>query len=234
MGHIKVQKGVDKVKMKSKFLTAVAALVFALLSTSVARADLLSIGLATGTATPITTQVFQSPTAVSILSVPFGVFSVSATATGTPPLPQPDLDSNTINVSSAGAGTLWVYVTEQNITSPVGLNNFLSTFTSNALNGLFTSVKESTYVDSGNGLYALTTPLGSATFTGLATASSINPTGLLANPYSATEVFKIVAGGAGDSNDTIDLANTVPEPTTLSILGIGLLGLLGLRKKENA
>jgi len=51
-----------------------------------------------------------------------------------------------------------------------------------------------------------------------------------ATTYKPGQVAIIDSGSA----DLVGYAPSVPEPATLSLLGIGLLGLFGFRKKENA
>jgi len=41
----------------------------------------------------------------------------------------------------------------------------------------------------------------------------------------------ITATGAGNTNDTINLSK-VPEPSSLLMLGSGLIGLVGLRRRK--
>jgi len=222
-----VQKGVDKMKINMKLLTAALVLGGAVLLTSVARADTVSIGLYES-GYGLSTVATGSGSALFAGS--YGTFTFNTiTAVGTPPLPQPQLDSTSIDVSSSTSGTIVIYVTEQGITWPTGVFGVLSGFTMNILTSGWT-VTEATYVDAGNGLYALTSPLGSWTFTGLGSASSANLTPSLSSPFSETEVFTIAANGTGRSNGTI-ATQLVPEPATLSLLGMGLLSLLGLRKK---
>jgi hypothetical protein len=143
--------------------------------------------------------------------------------------PGPALDTQSINVNSSKAGTLIVYVTERGLTSPAGINYFISSFTTNALTAGW-SVKESTYVDTTNGLYNLTstgldptaTQLATHTFSGINTSTSINASPSLGSPYSETAVFTITAKGAGQDNSTINIA--VPEPESLALAGMAMFG----------
>ena len=141
-----------------------------------------------------------------------GVFSARVTATGFPGLgfgnPVPLLDGNAITVGSVGSGTLHIAITEQGLaTIPGNIGVFLSTYTVNGLTGPLT-VTEQTYYDAGNGLFALTTPLG-AGFTAT-TPSGVGPNASslhrLSTLFSVTELFTITATAAGSTNDTINLA----------------------------
>jgi len=226
----KVQKGVDKMKISMKLLTASLVLAGAVLLTSVARADTVSIGLQEAGFNGGSIVSVASGSGSASFSGSYGTFVLNLVdGLGTPPLPEPQLDSSSIDVSSSASGTLTVYVTESGVSSVTGVNNFLSGFTMNILTSGWT-VTESTYVDLGNGVFAITSPLGSQVFTGIGSASSINATPSLGSPFSETEVFTISANGTGQSNATITMQR-VPEPATLSLLGMGLLSLLGLRKK---
>jgi hypothetical protein len=116
-----------------------------------------------------------------------------------------------------------IWVTDQGLTSPLGAFNFLSTFTTNALNAGWT-VTESTFLSTANALFT-GTPLSSTTFTGPLVSggnasgiSALTSTG--AGPFSVTEKFTIFAAGAGSDNSTINLF--VPGP----IAGAGLPGLI--------
>jgi len=226
----KVQKGVDKMKINMKLLTAALVLAGAVVLTSVARADTVSIGLKEAGFNGGAVFFETSGSGSASFSGSYGTFILnSVIGVGTPPLGEPSLDSSSIDVSSSASGTLSVYVTESGITSVTGVNNFLSGFTMNLLSAGWT-VTESTYVDLGNGVFAITSPLGSQVFTAIGSASSINATPSLGSPFSETEVFTITATGTGSSDGTITMSR-VPEPATLSLLGMGLLSLLGLRKK---
>ena len=153
----------------------------------------------------------------------------------------PDLltSSSTDQISSSGAGTLDIYVTLTGLTAPLGSPaTFKSGFTQQFLSAGWT-VTESTYLDSLNGIYALTSALGTTTFVGpLLTAQAVTQyasafTGT--GPYSVTEKYSITARNAGQSNATIDLMSAVPEPATWAImlLGFGGIGFMMRRQLRN-
>jgi PEP-CTERM motif len=154
-------------------------------------------------------------------------FIVSTTAVGTPPLASGSLLTDTIAVNSTGAGTLFIWVTESGLTSPLGEVNYISGLTSNLLVGGISSVTLSTFVSPTDGVSPPNgTLLDTATFTGLGTetlSSVLNPG---PGPYSLQELFVIHATGVGATNLTIDLtSSTVPEPSTWAMMLLGFAGL---------
>jgi hypothetical protein len=201
----------------SRILFAVVGIVSSLLwAQSAIAVEFISISL-DGTTTA------ASGTNSAQVTTNQGVFgSIQVSGTGNLPLPGL-LDSNTIDVTATGSGTLNIWVTDQGLTSPIGAFNFLSTFTTNALNAGWT-VTESTFLSTANALFT-GTPLSSTTFTGpLVSGANASGTSALtstgAGPFSVTEKFTVFAAGPGSDNSTINLF--VPGP----VVGAGLPGLI--------
>jgi hypothetical protein len=218
-----------------KFLLGTAAVSSAALAAggilwpSEARAvPIPSISIAIG-ASP--TQVFGPATGgLAGWSGTNGALSYNISATGSPLTAQPVFDTTSTNVSTSTAGVAYVWITEQNLSSPLGINKFLSGFTSNTWSGAVVSVTENTLVSAGNALFGGTL-LATQTFSSeLQSVSTTTLTPSLSSPYSETVEYIITFGGIAIANDTIDMSS-IPEPVSLALFGTSLIGL-GLARRR--
>jgi hypothetical protein len=219
--------------MNRRFLS-LAGIASAFLWASTANAVTVTIGLQeAGFNGGAIQTVAASATGVASFAGAFGTFtSITASGQGNPPLPDGQLlNSNTLDVSGSTPGTLNVYVTSSGNTG-AGPVPFLSSFTNNLLTAGWT-VTERTFLDTGNGVFATTTALGSAVFTAIGTSVTTTLANVGAGPYSLTHLYTIVATGIGSANSTINLS-AVPLPGALPLFATGLLGLWALRRKRKA
>jgi hypothetical protein len=180
---------------------------------SVASADTIEVAVGTTSNTVSITNGTWS-------SGPYGSFSSIGGFAAAGSDAFPDILDSSSYAKSNGAGTLKIYITDLGITSAIGWQRFISSFSENST-GL--TVTEQTYIDTSNTAFGTATLLNSATFTSIGNQveskyADIN------GPYSATEIYTITATGSGShANSSIDL--TIPEPASMALLGSGLLFL---------
>jgi hypothetical protein len=186
------------------------------------------IGLQTGV--PINTVASGSSTVATgpvVSSGSLGNFeSIVVTGFGQPGIVAPQILASTVMVSNlsgaASAGTIKIYVTVTGITDPLGLVPFQSDFTTVDQLGWTETLR--TYIDPSNGIYALTTLLGSANFN----ATNHDVDFITANTgvgpaYSATTVYTITATTRGTITADAAIIDA-PEPASLALLGAALAG----------
>jgi hypothetical protein len=219
--------------MKAKLL-ALAGIASAFLWASTANSAIVTIGAAPGAGPlPAPTAVATSalgaaafacgPAVVACNPAVWGVFTTNLiTATGRPVEPLPDiLGSTSLNITTIGAGTLRVFVTSQGNNEAFPF--WTSSFTSNSLPAGW-SVREQTFLDTANGLFAITgptvTPLGNVLFNAIGTNVQ-TAFALCGASCSITEVYTITATGTGSALSTITVTG-VPGP----IAGAGVPGLI--------
>ena len=162
-----------------------------------------------------------------------GSFSAGLTGIGAS-IPPNSLDL-TYDLINAPAGSYYVEVSENSLS---GSNLSWSELANGNQNpGASTSV--SAYVDPGNGLFTgASTLCGSGPISTTVVAYSCSSgTQSLGSPFSLTQVVGITVTGSGTAGSSGDVQldqKQVPEPSSLVMLGSGLIGLVGLRRRKLA
>lgn len=190
--------------------------------------------------TSSSTGVLSNTTTTSRFSV------VTALAFGAPIIAAPALDAQTTAISSlstfgSGSSTLRLEFTQTDVPSASAGGLFArlaNTLSANLLiNGnLISGVTISNYADAANGQFATTTLLATSTFTAPGANASpiiIGNASLPNSLFSETIVFSVTFLGAGATLNASSQIVAVPEPATIGLFGMALLGLGMLRRREN-
>lgn len=142
----------------------------------------------------------------------------------------PLMDLNTVNVQVlGGAHTLVIMFSDNGFDIHGG--RFGMEF-GGALSGAGASLAHSAYYDAGNSLFTQSTligqvgPFGPGAFSG-----SVGEGWSPDEPYSVTEILTLRTAG-GQTTFSGDFEVNVPEPTTLALLGLGLLGFAVARRRR--
>lgn len=153
--------------------------------------------------------------------------AIHVAAVGVPDLQGAALSTITLSATSALGGThvLGVTVTQGGLLV-TGLTQATSTFTvNNLVGGPFGPTTETTFV---NGSQLATVTFGSV-LTDSASSTDVVP-GMI---VSDAHVYAITFTGPDQTaTDTIQLATAAPEPMSLALLGVGLLGLTLVRGRR--
>jgi len=136
--------------------------------------------------------------------------------------------------TSAGAGTLNIYLYDTDFSDPTSPSNFIMTIGGTAAgvtagNG---TVRYQAYTSLANdgalaNLIGTLGPSGPGAFSG--TTSGLAPTDAA---YSLTQYVQIVHAGAGTSSFDAELL--APEPTVMALFGLGLFGVGAAARRRRA
>jgi hypothetical protein len=147
----------------------------------------------------------------------------------------PALDLSSVDISSSAGGTLVVTLSANGFTSPQGAATWLSQFTGNFPTGSAT-VTLQTYLDTTDTLLGTGTLLSTLTASSTPFSLSDLEAASTDGPFALTEVLTITTNGSAFMSLDGSVADAVPEPASLTMLGSSLIGLFYTtrRKRNNA
>lgn len=177
---------------------------------------------------------------LSLPATTVGAFSISGSSQAGTTATSAFFNSQTLQLSSTNGGLIDIYFTVTGVPTQQVAIGLTSTFTSNQQNATTHSAILSTYLNNNNASFGTSDQLAASTLTSavLQVGGPFTVTRTPGNPVGFTELYQVQLqggcatenGGACTGNLTIDLSAAqvpAPEPSTIAVLGFGVVGLLG-------
>ncbi|HME27058.1 MAG TPA: PEP-CTERM sorting domain-containing protein [Acetobacteraceae bacterium] len=143
----------------------------------------------------------------------------------------PSMDLSSTDITSTAAGSLVVQLTETGLTKSSPVTHWVTQFSGSWVGGA-ASAELQTYMDPSNTPFGQATPLTDliGTSTPFALSFATNAGG--GGPFSITEVLTINAQAAGETFSLDGSMADAPEPTSVGLVGAGLVGLAWVRRRK--